>query len=189
MNIYSICKDCWPFKKLAINSFGEDPFSDVLKKERLTNREVMCQVNIWKFYLGLIWRVDGKKELLPGYSGSENVVTYIQNQKIYLQGVSYCLFLRTLATARIKEFSCPIYFLSLAYIVLDLSTTTTVKDSGKLIIIWIPFGGAEASLCNHCYHFSLTTSKYFPFTQIPPLVNIRQTWERTRLCGLVCPWL
>ena len=55
----------------------------------------MCQVNFWKFYLGLIWRVDGKKELLPGYSGSENIVTYIQNQKKYLQGVSYCLFLRT----------------------------------------------------------------------------------------------
>ena len=95
MNIYAKAKDSWHFKKLAINSFGTDPFSDVLKKERLVNREVMCQVNIWKFYLGLIWRVDGKKELLPGYSGSENIVTYIQNQKKYLQGVSYCLFLRT----------------------------------------------------------------------------------------------
>ena len=34
MNIYSIPKDSWPFKKLAINSFGTDPFSDVLKKKR-----------------------------------------------------------------------------------------------------------------------------------------------------------
>ena len=33
MNIYSIPKDSWPFKKLAINSFGTDPFSDVLKKK------------------------------------------------------------------------------------------------------------------------------------------------------------
>ena len=36
-----------------------------------------------------------------------------------------------------------------------------VKDSGKLIIIWIPLGGEKASLCNHCYHFSLTTSNIF----------------------------
>lgn len=63
------------------------------KTESLAHREVMHQSNIWKFSLGLIWSVHRgkKKELLPGKFGSENVIIYIWNQKIYLQGVSYSL--------------------------------------------------------------------------------------------------
>lgn len=42
--------------------------------------------------------------------------------------------------------------------------------------IW---GGGKASLCNHSNHFSLTTSKYFPFTVLSLLVP-KKTWHMNK---------
>ena len=48
-------------------------------------------------------------------------------------------------------------------------------------------GGKKTNLCNHCYHFSLTTSNIFLLLKYLHWL-LRQTWKRTRLCGLACPW-